>query len=623
MSSAGGGAMRRTLAPLVSLTVSAFAAAPAQQSQLIAQWNRNVTEFRGQIGRRLTFICPPQGTVSGVYGTDTYTDDSPVCPAAAHAGVITVAAGGVVTIAIEPGQDSYQPSTRNGVASAAFTRWQGSYSILRPDATGRIDWSTTAAGLTPQLGRQVRLECPAGAPTGRVYGTDIYTDDSPICAAALHAGATTGAGGVVVVEAAGAQPSFQGSNRNGVASSPYEAWPNTFRFVTGSASTASSTRPIAASRTVTPTSSSVEATGAAAAAVVPTAIGSTQVVSQGRVTAVPVAAAGATRRSTAGAPPTGVNVAVSGVGAVHLRWTAAPGASGYSIAYGPRGSGAPTELATVPATATEKIVTGIRPGAIELVVSASYADRIGGASTPVGVAVPPVPQPGNFKAVSGPGYVELRWDSIPDAVGYLLSRIENGAAVPLDDHLPARSSPRVERASFIDATGPASTVGYVLATIYRDHTGAEYTSDAAAYPRTVATPLAAQAGTGDEVRITGFVQQYGTLVAKYEIAGSYGYVSGIFIEQLGPTGWKQSGGMGYSWSATDARFRPIPGGSRSGTETVDPNIPGGCEHRRVLRIRAEWSYGGGVGSPPATKSAERFSRPHVVTYDNPSWGCHR
>lgn len=52
--------MRRTLAPLVSLTVSAFAAAPAQQSQLIAQWNRNVTEFRGQIGRRLTFICLPQ-----------------------------------------------------------------------------------------------------------------------------------------------------------------------------------------------------------------------------------------------------------------------------------------------------------------------------------------------------------------------------------------------------------------------------------------------------------------------------------------------------------------------------------------------------------------------------------
>lgn len=73
------------------------------------------------------FQCPPGGRDSGVYGTDTYTDDSFVCVAGVHAGLITIATGGVVTIELTPGLDSYVSSTRNGVVSSSWGSWPTSF----------------------------------------------------------------------------------------------------------------------------------------------------------------------------------------------------------------------------------------------------------------------------------------------------------------------------------------------------------------------------------------------------------------------------------------------------------------------------------------------------------------
>src|SRR2546426_706394 len=47
-------------------------------------------------GERFPYNCPPNGALWPVYGTDTYTSDTSVCPAAVHAGLITVASGGSV-----------------------------------------------------------------------------------------------------------------------------------------------------------------------------------------------------------------------------------------------------------------------------------------------------------------------------------------------------------------------------------------------------------------------------------------------------------------------------------------------------------------------------------------------
>ena len=53
-------------------------------------------------------------------------------------------------------------------------------------------------------GQQITYRCVAGTP-GVAYGTDIYTGDSSICTAAVHAGKTTAAGGTdfIIEQAAG------------------------------------------------------------------------------------------------------------------------------------------------------------------------------------------------------------------------------------------------------------------------------------------------------------------------------------------------------------------------------------------------------------------------------------
>ena len=66
-------------------------------------------------------------TAGMVWGTDVYTNDSRICVAAVHAGKITVAVGGRVTLEILPGKPSYVGSTRYGVGSSSYGAWTCSY----------------------------------------------------------------------------------------------------------------------------------------------------------------------------------------------------------------------------------------------------------------------------------------------------------------------------------------------------------------------------------------------------------------------------------------------------------------------------------------------------------------
>jgi hypothetical protein len=90
-------------------------------------WSATATEYRGQNGAHYTYGCPANGTPGSPWGTDLYTDDSSVCSAAVHAGLITATQGGTVVIEIRPGADSYTGSTRNGVKTVDYGKWSGSY----------------------------------------------------------------------------------------------------------------------------------------------------------------------------------------------------------------------------------------------------------------------------------------------------------------------------------------------------------------------------------------------------------------------------------------------------------------------------------------------------------------
>jgi hypothetical protein len=83
--------------------------------------------------------------------------------------------------------------------------------------------------LQAQVGKTFFIRV-TGAVNGSVWGTDVYTADSSLAAAAVHAGAVqAGQTGVVKVTMVPPQPAFAGSTRNGVTSSAYGAFTGAFR----------------------------------------------------------------------------------------------------------------------------------------------------------------------------------------------------------------------------------------------------------------------------------------------------------------------------------------------------------------------------------------------------------
>jgi hypothetical protein len=107
-----------------------------QAAQLI-DWASTAVSARGHNDQVYRYSCPPNGTLSGIWGTGLYTDDSSICTCAVHAGVITAERGGEVTIRIKPGATSYSGSSRNGVTSNDYGEFVGSFEFVSADASGR------------------------------------------------------------------------------------------------------------------------------------------------------------------------------------------------------------------------------------------------------------------------------------------------------------------------------------------------------------------------------------------------------------------------------------------------------------------------------------------------------
>jgi hypothetical protein len=92
-----------------------------------------------------------------VWGSDVYTDDSSICTAAVHAGLISFASGGTVTIEIRPGQASYGATSRYGVATSAYGNWHGSYVFARAGAAGPAPASAPCPSGITLFGRCVEV----------------------------------------------------------------------------------------------------------------------------------------------------------------------------------------------------------------------------------------------------------------------------------------------------------------------------------------------------------------------------------------------------------------------------------------------------------------------------------
>jgi len=120
-------------------------------------------------------------------------------------------------------------------------------------AAGAAAGTTTVTGTTAPVapgnltGYRNKVGTPyefsvTGAGSGGVWGTDVYTDDSSVARAAVHAGVVrVGETKVVTVTILAGQNAYPASTRNGVSSSSWGAWGGSFSFAGGSGTSGTAT----------------------------------------------------------------------------------------------------------------------------------------------------------------------------------------------------------------------------------------------------------------------------------------------------------------------------------------------------------------------------------------------
>lgn len=90
------------------------------------------------------------------------------------------------------------------------------------DEVTPISWGTSVVSFRPEIGKTYKFLCPPAGTAGTVWGSDIYTADSSVCTAAVHAGKITlDQGGEVTIEIRPGRSIYGSTTRNGITSNPF------------------------------------------------------------------------------------------------------------------------------------------------------------------------------------------------------------------------------------------------------------------------------------------------------------------------------------------------------------------------------------------------------------------
>ncbi|WP_372841561.1 LCCL domain-containing protein, partial [Phaeovulum sp.] len=164
-----------------------------------------------------------------IWGTGIYTSDSDICTAAKHAGFLGKG-GGDIRVVMQPGQGSYPSSTQNGITSSEWGSYSESFEFYLPGQaiTQRLPG---CAYNMPTDQTDYVCNCTPNDFDGSIWGSGIYTSDSSICTAALHAGAVGPTGGDIHVVARPGQEKYNSTTQNGVNSSEWGSYSSSIEFV--------------------------------------------------------------------------------------------------------------------------------------------------------------------------------------------------------------------------------------------------------------------------------------------------------------------------------------------------------------------------------------------------------
>jgi beta-lactamase regulating signal transducer with metallopeptidase domain len=209
--------------------------------------------YRGLMGQ--TIHLHLRGAARGrVWGTDIYTDDSDPNAAAVHAGLLKPGEEGIAAIRLLPGAERYQGTTRNGIRSNEFGSFKASYRfegvqpVAKPDPfemSGLVDIlpfivlldgiggdsaSSELIKMRNQIGATVDLTV-TGSSSAPIWGDGVYTDDSAVAVAAVHAGLLKiGEIGVVRATIMPPQEKYEGTSRNGIQSQSFGRFEGSYRL---------------------------------------------------------------------------------------------------------------------------------------------------------------------------------------------------------------------------------------------------------------------------------------------------------------------------------------------------------------------------------------------------------
>ncbi len=120
-----------------------------------------------------------------------------------------------------------------------LTTWGWIGGFAEPSGTAGIPevgvaeaWAADAREHRGKVGQDFQYECPPSGIPGAIWGTEIYTDDSSVCTAAVHDGKIDlDTGGTVTIEIQPGWSSYKASDQNGISSTAYPAWDGSFVFL--------------------------------------------------------------------------------------------------------------------------------------------------------------------------------------------------------------------------------------------------------------------------------------------------------------------------------------------------------------------------------------------------------
>jgi len=184
------------------------------------------------IGDQVTTLVTGR-TTGPVWGDSVYTLDSDLASAAVHAGLVRPDETKAVRVHVIAPPATFGAAQRNGVASRPWGAYPTAFLLQPVVVAAAVPPRPTTFGLPGVIGRLEvgeSMTLPVtGSDRGSLWGTDRYTGDSSLEAAAVHAGAVrVGERATVTVTRVPPLDRYEGSSRNGVRSGGWGSYPSCF-----------------------------------------------------------------------------------------------------------------------------------------------------------------------------------------------------------------------------------------------------------------------------------------------------------------------------------------------------------------------------------------------------------